>query len=96
MPISGLEGLMFTQSHVFLMFIKQILPVKIHSGSFFCVFEFELVYLSHFLKISKKIEKEITFKNPESYLIIGKRYFHYLIIGNTFIVSLFTSYTCFF
>ena len=42
----GMEGETF-------LFIKQILPGKIHSGAFLCVFEFELVYLSHFLEISK-------------------------------------------
>lgn len=35
---------------------NQILPVKIHSDSFICVFEFELVYLSHFLETSKETE----------------------------------------
>lgn len=51
------------------MFIKQILPVKIHSGAFLCVFEFELVYLSHFLEISKGRKKEITFRNSLDFLI---------------------------
>lgn len=42
------------------MFIKQILPVKNHSGAFLCVFEFELVYQSLSRNIKGKERKVLS------------------------------------
>jgi hypothetical protein len=76
----GYWSLHLSHAYIFLMFIKQLdLPVKIHSGSFFCVFEFELVYLSHFLEKPKGIEKEINVKKKCRISPDNKVHSHYIL-----------------
>lgn len=58
-----LQKSFYDRSTIFFIIIKQVgIPVKIHSGSFFRISEFELVHLRYFLEVSKGTEKVITLK----------------------------------